>query len=338
MLNAENFFVNLFNPHNYKMAKYGVKRAIYGSMPKLIFELIFILLIVSSIIFVSLTENSLQELFSKLIIFSIAALRIIPALNSVSVNYQKIRFGKPALDLIYQETKNLKIIKKSYNKEAFEFDGDIEIKNISFKHNNADEKLFNDLSFKIKKNQVNGIVGPNGSGKTTLINIICGLISPDEGAIQINNKNIKENLFNWQNLIGFIPQNIYMIDDTIEANIALGVDKEKINRNKIVEIMNLTELKPKFEPDYEIGEHGNFLSGGQKQKIAISRALYKKPEILIFDEPTSALDSEAEKKFIDNFIKNTNKTVILISHKNEPLKYCDLIFELKDGKIIKKEI
>ena len=164
------------------------------------------------------------------------------------------------------------------------------------------------------------------------------MLKPNEGSVEIDNKNINKNLFHWQKKIGFIPQDIYMMDDTIESNIALGIEKEKINKNKIKEIMKQTELDIEFNSQYKVGEHGNLLSGGQKQKIGISRALYNESKILIFDEPTSSLDSESEKKFVDNFIKNTNKTVILISHRQEPLKCCDFIFELKDGKIIKKEI
>ncbi len=144
-----------------------------------------------------------------------------------------------------------------------------------------------------------------------------------------------EILPNWQNLIGFIPQDIYLIDSTIEANIALGVEASKIDKEKIKYVMNLTELSKDFSANYIIGEQGKVLSGGQRQKIAISRAFYNNPEILIFDEPTSALDNDAEKNFIDNFINKTNKTIILISHRKEPLMYCSNLFELSEGKIIK---
>ena len=161
------------------------------------------------------------------------------------------------------------------------------------------------------------------------------MLTPNDGYIKLNGTNILDHLYNWQRSIGFIPQNFYMIDGTIESNIAFGVDKSNIESDKIEKVMRLTELDKDFKKNYFIGEQGRLLSGGQKQKIAICRALYHEPELLIFDEPTSALDSEAEKRFIDNFIKNSNKTVILVSHKEEPLKYCDLIFELKDGKFIK---
>ena len=128
-----------------------------------------------------------------------------------------------------------------------------------------------------------------------------------------------------------------MIDDTLSTNIAFGVEKENIDRDKVIKIMKLTELDKDFSPENLIGENGSLLSGGQKQKIAISRALYKDPQILIFDEPTSSLDMESEIKFIDNFLKKNDKTIILISHREEPLKNCDLLYELIDGKIEMKK-
>ena len=335
IFNAKDFFINLFRPHNYRLSRTGVKRSIYGALPKLMFELIFISLVSFFIIFTILSENSAQDLFNKLVFFSVASLRIIPALNSLSVSYQKIRYGKPAISLIHEEFKMLENFTEQSNEDKFNFDGDIKIRDISFKHENSEEYLLKNINFEIKKNKVTGIIGHNGSGKTTLINVICGLLKPNQGQIKVNEKNINENLSSWQKIIGFIPQNIFMIDGTIESNIAFGVDKSNIESDKIEKVMSLTELDKDFKKNYFIGEQGRLLSGGQKQKIAICRALYHEPELLIFDEPTSALDSEAEKRFIDNFIKSSNKTVILVSHKKEPLKYCDLIFELKDGKFIK---
>ena len=336
MLNVEKFFLHLFKPHNIKMARYGVKRSVYGALPKFFFEILFIFLIIVSIIYVALNQGSLQNLFSKLIIFSIAALRIIPALNSLSISYQKIRFGRPALNVIYNQFKNLKIYNRNSKlSKKFSIKDNISIENLSFKHANSEKYLFNKINLKIEGNKINGIIGPNGSGKSTLINLICGLLTPNDGYIKLNGTNILDHLNNWQRSIGFIPQNFYMIDGTIESNIAFGVDKSNIESDKIEKVMRLTELDKDYKKNYFIGEQGRLLSGGQKQKIAICRALYHEPELLIFDEPTSALDSEAEKRFIDNFIKSSNKTVILVSHKEEPLKYCDLIFELKDGKIIK---
>ncbi len=334
LMRLENFFLNLFNPHNFKIAKFGVKRVLYGAAPKLIFEILFIATVSFYILFVIKSGGSKDLLFSKLIIFVIASLKIIPALNSITNNYQKFRFGLPALDLVYKELTNLNFKPTKKKLERINLETDIQIKNVSFKFDNK-KNLFNNLNFIIEKSKINGIIGPNGSGKTTLVNIISGLIKPNEGLIEINNKNIMEILPNWQNLIGFIPQDIYLIDNTIEANIALGVEESQIDKEKIKYVMNLTELSKDFSANYIIGEQGKVLSGGQRQKIAISRAFYNNPEILIFDEPTSALDNDAEKNFIDNFINKTNKTIILISHRKEPLMYCSNLFELSEGKIIK---
>ena len=337
IFHSKDFFLNLFRPYNYKLARTGVKRSIYGSLPKLLFELIFITLVSFFIIFTIYNDNSKQELFNQLVFFSVVSLRVIPALNSLSVSYQKIRYGKPAISLIYEEFNKFESIADQPKDYKFNFNGDIKINNISFKHENSEKFLLKNISFEIKKNKVTGIIGQNGSGKTTLINIICGLLEPNQGKIKINEKNIHENLFNWQKIIGFIPQNIFMIDNTLETNVAFGVEKENIDRDKVLKIMKLTELDRDFSPESLIGENGSLLSGGQKQKIAISRALYKDPQILIFDEPTSSLDIESEINFIDNFLKKNDKTIILISHREEPLKNCDLLYELIDGKIEMKK-
>ena len=338
IFNAKDFFINLFRPHNYRLSRTGVKRSIYGALPKLMFELIFITLVSFFIIFTIFNENSAQDLFNKLVFFSVASLRIMPALNSLSVSYQKIRYGKPAISLIHEEFRMFKNFTEQLNEDKFNFDGDIKISNVSFKHENSKEYLLKNINFEIKKKKVTGIIGHNGSGKTTLINVICGLLKPNQGQIKVNEKNISENLSSWQKIIGFIPQNIFMIDDTLSTNIAFGVEKENIDRDKVIKIMKLTELDKDFSPENLIGENGSLLSGGQKQKIAISRALYKDPQILIFDEPTSSLDMESEIKFIDNFLKKNDKTIILISHREEPLKNCDLLYELIDGKIEMKKI
>lgn len=335
LMHLKDFFLAQFNPHNFKMAKFGVQRVMYGSLPRLFFEVIFITIVSTSIIYAVKSQGSADLIFSKLLIFVIASLRIIPALNLISNNYQKLRFGLPALELIYDEFNKLKKHDIQGNQENIKINSDIVIKNLSFSFSNEKEELFDSISFAIKKNEITGIVGMNGAGKTTLINLISGLLTPKKGTIKVNDHNIKDILKSWQNIIGFIPQDIYLIDDTIEANIALGVDKKYINKKKINHIMEITGLNSEFRSNYIIGEKGKLLSGGQKQKIAISRAFYNDPKLLIFDEPTSALDDDSEKNFIDNLIKKTDKTVILISHKKEPLIYCDNIFELNNKKIIK---
>lgn len=335
LMHLKDFFLEKFNPHNFKMAKFGVRRMMYGTLPRICFEVIFITIVSASIIYAVKSQGSADILFSKLLIFVIASLRIIPALNLISNNYQKLRFGSPALELIYNEFNKLRIDGKQNKQENIKINSNIIISDLNFWFSNEKQQLFDSISFTIKKNKITGIVGMNGTGKTTLINLISGLLTPKRGTIKVNDYNIKDILKSWQNIIGFIPQDIYLIDDTIEANIALGIDKKYINKRKINYVMEITELNKEFDNNYIIGEKGKLLSGGQKQKIAISRAFYNDPELLIFDEPTSALDDEAEKNFIDNLIKKTDKTVILISHKKEPLIYCDNIFELANKKIIK---
>ena len=204
-------------------------------------------------------------------------------------------------------------------------------------------EVFKDFSIKINSNDKIGIVGKSGSGKTTLVNILTGLLSPSSGKIIINDKEVKLDEYSWSNLIGYVPQDIYLIDDTIKNNIAFGIDAEDqdeeilIKSSKSAQIHNYIDLLSK-KYDSLVGENGVNFSIGQKQRIGIARALYRKSSILVLDESTSSLDWQTEKQFVDEiFSSNINKTIIFISHKLSALEKCDKIFDLDQLKFIKNK-
>ena len=213
------------------------------------------------------------------------------------------------------------------------------LKDLEF--NYSQENILKNINIKIKKNTVIGLFGKSGSGKSTLVDLILGLRNPSKGKILIDNeKDINDLGQDWRNIIGYVPQNLYLLDDTLKKNIALGINLESIDELKILKAIKSSQLenfvKNNLDKGLEtsVGERGVRLSGGQKQRIGIARALYKDPEILIFDEATSALDHDTEKKIIDtiNTLKN-KKTIIIISHRLSALNICDTIYELKDKTI-----
>ena len=204
-------------------------------------------------------------------------------------------------------------------------------------------QMLNNINLNIKSGEMIGIIGESGSGKTTLVDIILGLISPDEGSILYNSKNFKENLNLWRSQIAYLPQESFMINDSIIKNITLGADQENINYPLIDSLLKEIKLSKLIESlpmgiNSNIGERGMKLSGGQKQRVAIVRALYFQKNILFLDESTSSLDQETEGKILDYLVSHKRKkTIIIITHKYTSLKYCDKIYEVKNGSLIEKD-
>ena len=261
---------------------------------------------------------------------------MLPSIIRITNSLQFIEYNKSSFKLICKELqKKYTSGQKIINHKQIENYKSIFIKNINFSYPSASKRIFNNINLKIDFGEAIGIVGESGIGKTTIINLILGLIKPTSGQVLIDNKkDIFENIYVWQNSIGYVPQNIYLSDDTIKKNIAFGIPDDKINMTllkKSIVQSNLSKLvkNSRLGIDTRIGEYGSKISGGQKQRIGIARALYNDPKILILDESTSSLDIQTEKRIIEEvrLFKN-KKTVIIISHRLSSLKYCDSIYEL----------
>ena len=259
-------------------------------------------------------------------------------------SFTQIRFVGPSIDKLYKDIKSFEPI-FSYKKEnILSFKKNIKLKNVNYQYPNSLKPSLQDIELSIPAQTKIGIVGSTGSGKTTLVDIILGLLPPQKGILEVDGVEInKENIRSWQKLIGYVPQNIFLSDDTVINNIAFGLDFDRINLQAIEEaskIANLynfvnNELPQKFNTI--IGERGVKLSGGQRQRIGIARALYNKPKILVLDEATSALDNETENTVMQA-VNNLDKdiTIILIAHRLNTVKNCDIIFQIEKGKIKKK--
>ena len=221
------------------------------------------------------------------------------------------------------------------------FQDKIEINNVCFNYPNTELRVLDNLSFQIQKGSTIGIIGKSGSGKSTLIDILLGLHNQTSGEILVDEINIRNNIRGWQNNIGYVPQNVYLIDDTIKANVAFGVESKLVDEYLVDLALKSAQLSDFIGsiPDGKnsiVGERGVKLSGGQKQRIGIARALYFNPDILVLDEATSALDNENEAKFMETIMCYKNsKTIIIVAHRFSTLKSCDFIYEIANGKIIK---
>ena len=338
----ESFFLKYFNQHNENYNRISKFFNIITNIPKIILEffaILFLIFIVTTAYFSGINNT---EILITLGIFTAAAFRLIPSFNRLNVGYQNFRFGLPSIDIIYKKKLNLIKSGKLFRLETIKhtsakkdmFKKELEIKNLDFDYGN--DKILKNINLKIKKNSIIGLVGKTGAGKSTLVDIILGLQIPTNGNLFLDGKNINEISHNWRGIIGYVPQNLYLLDDTLKKNIALGIDPDQMDNERILSVLQSSQLE-NFIGNLEkglqttVGERGIRLSGGQKQRIGIARALYKDPEILIFDEATSALDYQTEKKIIDtiNSLKN-QKTIIIVSHRMSTLNICDEIFELRD--------
>lgn len=278
-------------------------------------------------------------------LYAFAAYRLMPALQNIYNNFIRLKFTNPSLDLIYNDLSKLKKVKFNDNQDIFELKNELNLDNICFNYPSSNNVVLKNISLSIKSCSTVGIIGKTGSGKTTLVDIILGLIEPQEGSLKVDGVLVnKENLKAWQNIIGYVPQKIFLADDTIESNIAFGVEKSQIDKNAVVEASKIANLHDfimselPFKYKTTIGEQGVRLSGGQQQRIGIARALYNNPKLLIMDEATSALDVETEDIVMQAVNKmRKNITIILITHRLSTMESCDNLILLEKGKI-KKQI
>ena len=346
--NREKFFLRSFNFINLGLEKLGLFNYLITSIPRLFLEVTALLSVVVVSVLLYLVEDNTYSIIPLISLLAVTAVRLIPSLNAITTSLTTLRFRKPSFELIVHEIKKLKENKNSEikekliveNKKTFNFKDELIIKDVHFKYLDANKAVLENLDLKIKKGSKVGIIGRSGAGKSTLVDLILGLLKPQKGQIYVDDNKLHEVVNSWQGQIGYIPQEIYLLDDSIKNNIAFGIEKENINDeliNNVVKVAQLEELVLSLPNKLEtvIGNRAVKLSGGEKQRIAIARAVYNNPEILILDEATSALDIDNENKILDEINRNlSDKTIIIISHRNNTVKNCDIIYVMEDGKII----
>ena len=274
-------------------------------------------------------------------VFAVAAFKILPSGNRLLLAFQNMRFHYQGLKILRKELDEIynskKIQIKNNYQENMKLKEKILISNLSFRYKIRDQIILNDINFEINKNETVGIIGESGSGKSTLMDIIIGLYKPTTGVILCDGKDINLNLRSWYKNIGYVPQNIQLFDNSIKMNIAFGVEKEKIDTDRIFECLKMTKLDRWVNSlsdglETLVGDKGIRISGGQRQRIGIARALYNRPNILFFDESTSSLDLKTEDELmteVNTLLKDITK--IIISHRMDTLKNCNKIFLIKDG-------
>jgi len=342
LYNKNSFLNSIFSKKQNQVQQTILKITLLKRIPKSIYEFLSIVLISAMMLFLT-RYNSLEDSLVFVTLFVVSLLRLLPAINLCTLNISNMKATEYSFNLIYEKLNlinknNLHETQSSKSSEIF-FNGKIEFKNTSFSYDK--KEVFKNLNFIIPKNSIIGIYGESGSGKSTLVNLLCGLLNLREGKILIDEKNINDVKNSWQSKIGYIPQDIYILDDSIKNNIIFNnEDNTNINKDlkNVIDISQLNKLIDSLSDglDTKVGDRGINISGGQRQRIAIARALYHKPDVLVFDEATNSLDEITENNLMDSIYSIKGKTIIIISHNIKTLNRCEKIFKIESKSI--KEI
>jgi ABC-type bacteriocin/lantibiotic exporter with double-glycine peptidase domain len=339
---SEQQFVKKFSETARSFAKNQYLALIVGLLPRHFIELIAFGGIV--ILILVTLEDKFLGLLPMITLFTFAGYRILPGLQQIYNAISQINFSNSNFNNLFDEFNSFKLNNLDDLKNNISFNESIILENINFNYPNSNNLVLKNINLVIPVFSKTGIIGSTGSGKTTCVDVILGLLQPQQGNLMIDGNIINlTNIHSWQRKIGYVPQQIYLQDTTIANNIAFGNHKENINKENLIQAAKIANLHEviinKFPNQYDtiIGERGIKLSGGQRQRIGIARALYNKPEVLILDEGTNALDHETEKSIIEEISNFENKmTIILVTHRLKSLKNCNIIYLLEEGKIKKQ--
>ena len=350
VLHREEFFVRNYYESGAIGANVARNYAVMNNTPRLLIETVFIVAVLSFIMIYMTRGGDISALFQQLTTFAVAAVRVMPATNRINTYLSEIAYTQPCLDYLYENlTESMKLDvngsvtgldgAETEDKPSLELTDKIVLDHISFTYPNTDKPIFTDAHMEVKKGQSVGIMGPSGAGKSTIVDILLGLLHVQAGTITCDGKNIFDNYASWLGHIGYIPQSIYLIDESIRDNIAFGIDADKIDDRRIWGVLEEAQLKEFVEElpeglETTIGDRGVRISGGQRQRLGIARALYHDPEILVFDEATSALDGDTEQavmEAVNSF--HGRKTMVIIAHRLNTIAKCDVIYKVENGKI-----
>ncbi len=346
VLGRETFFLDAFVRSAKAFGKANLFVGLATQLPNLFIDTVLIAAVLLIVIFSLIQGRAIQSILPMLSLFAIAALRLMPSAKRIVSTITTIRYFKHAVDLIYQDLVSLEtasILQPSIDRAASptnQLKQLIELRNIHYQYPNATKPSLLGISLAIKKGELIAFIGSSGAGKTTIVDVILGLLQPTEGEILVDGKNIFTDLASWQRQIGYIPQSIYLSDDTIRSNIAFGLATDRINEEQVwsaVKAAQLEELVYSLPDrlDTLVGERGIRLSGGQRQRIGIARALYHNPEVIVMDEATAALDNTTEREFMQALESMSgHKTMITIAHRLSTVKNCDRLYFMQNGVVI----
>lgn len=343
VLGREKTYLESFKKPSYKFSHYNSINATFSEVPQFLVEVIaFGALLAMAMYALSSDGADIGSLLPVLGLYALGALKLKPAVNNIYKAIATMKYGASALDNVIndlQENDTEIDIKNDFKRLRLQ--KELKIENIDFYYPNTQQPALHNINIDIKANTTVGIIGTTGAGKSTLVDMILGLLQPTSGEIRVDTKLLnKDNIRQWQNSIGYVPQSIFLADDTIASNIAFGIEKDDIDMaqvEKVAKMAQVHEFVIKQEDSYDtiIGERGVRLSGGQRQRLGIARALYHNPELLVLDEATSALDNQTEAEVMESIDNMSgSKTIIMIAHRLSTVERCDKIIKLENGEVV----
>lgn len=355
VLHREDFFVRNYYESGAIGANVARNYAVLNNLPRLLIETVFMVSVLLFILLYMLRGGDIKVLVPQLSAMAVAGIRVMPGTNRINTYLSEIAYSQPCLDYLYENlNESMKmdvngsvtgLTKEDGQKlHGVELQDKIVLDHITYAYPNTDKNIFTDAHMEVKKGQSVGIMGPSGAGKSTIVDILLGLLHVQAGTITCDGVNIFDNYAAWLAKIGYIPQSIYLIDESIRDNIAFGIDADQIDDKRIWEVLEEAQLREFVEElpeglDTTIGDRGVRISGGQRQRLGIARALYHNPEILVFDEATSALDTDTEKAVMDAINSfHGRKTMVIIAHRLNTIAKCDVIYKVEDEKITETKL
>lgn len=343
ILHREKFFVNAFTKRGARKYTAVRNNEILGQIPAYLIETVCVGAILLVLVVKLYNGQDLNDMIPQLAAFAMAAFKLLPSVGKVDNYLNLIVFLKPSADLIYRDIKEtedmLGVMGSDEEGDARHADS-IRIENVSYTYPNSTTEVLHDVSFEIPDGASVGFIGPSGAGKTTIADIILGILTPDKGRVMYGDINVHEHPLKWSKKLAYIPQAIFLADESVRSNVAFGINEDEIDDTQVWKALEEAQLDEFVRSlpeglDTMVGERGVRLSGGQRQRIGIARALYGDPEILVLDEATAALDSETEAavmEAIDRF--RGRKTMLIIAHRLTTIKNCRIIFKVGDRKVI----
>ena len=341
-LKIEDFFIKKFKKPGINYSNSQAVTLILATIPRYLIEIILILLISFFLIYNYIFNNlNINDILPTLALFGFAAYKLLPSLHQLYFNLSRIKYTSESLNELENTIKSLN--KKTFKnkQQTLTCDNFLKVNSLTFKYKGTEKLILDKVNFKINKGEIIGIKGSSGSGKTTLLNIILGLIKPTHGNIYFDGhklENFENN--NLRKIIGYIPQDFYLLDATIRENITIGIEDKLINEKKLKKALirsRLQEIIDDRGKRFKIGENGKRLSGGQKQRLSLARSIYFNPNLIIFDEATNSLDKKTESQILNDIISfNEKPAIIIVSHQEEVLKHCQTIYKLSKGKLYKE--